>query len=471
MRRVHMIICFTLLLVLVFAATSMPMALAQNEITVVVDGARLDLSDRQPVIVNGRTLVPVRGVFQSLGFTVEWEQSAYTATLTNDANTVIIKAGDSFFLSNGVRCDLDVPAQIINDRMMLPFRALIESVGYFAYWDAGAMSVMVFTDGPAAGFDDADGPGLPDEAPPPEQSRQPGTLPPPGGRHVVPDQPFGVDLHYNPDVIFHGSFYVHAASVARYIEVLKTFRENMPETMRVFSLLAPTSVEFLPEKYSANVAKQRGPIETIYSRLSEGNVITVDAYSILEQRAASEYLHFRTDYHWTALGGYYSYLAFAQAAGFEPITIYDYIEFAIPDFIGLHVTGTPSSAVVNNPDTLYYYRIDNGTTFSQSLFVIPKSLGRTGYRVFLGGDLAPFDFTSSNKNGQTLIVVKDSYANAFIPWAAPHYEKIIVIDPRHTSGSINKYLSSSANADVLFLTSANTPSYPDFVESMAKIVK
>jgi len=471
MRRVYITICFSLLLAFVLAAASGPKALAQNEIAVVVDGVRLDLQEPLPVIVNGRTLVPVRGVFQSLGFTVEWEQTTHTATLTNDANTVIIKSGDSFFLTNGARYDLDVPAQIINDRMMLPFRALIESVGYFAYWDVGAMSVMVFTDGPTEGFDDEDGPGMPDNSPTPEQTRPTGTLPPSGGRHVVPDQPFGVDLHYNPDVIFHSSFYVHATSVSRFVDVLKEFREKVPETMRVFCLLAPSSVEFLPEKYSANVAKQRGPIETINSRLSEGNVIAVDAYSALEQRAVSEYLYFRTDYHWTALGGYYSYLAFAQAADIEPITIYDYIEFAIPNFIGLHVSGTPSSAVVNNPDTLYYFRLDNGTTFSKNLFVIPKTLGRTGYRVFLGGDLAPFEFTSSNKNGQTLIVIKDSYANAFIPWAAPHYEKIIVIDPRHTSASISKYLKSSENADILFLTSANTPSYPDFVERMAKIVK
>ena len=487
MRKIYMLICFSLLFAAVFAATSSSIALAQSEINVVVDGARLDLLDRQPVIVNGRTLVPVRGVFQSLGFTVKWEQTTLTATLTSDANTVVIKEGDSFFLTNGTKYELDVPAQVINDRMMLPFRALIESVGYFAYWDADSVSVMVFTNGPAEGFGDTDGPGVPesvpdgtpdgipesvpDDTPPPEQPRQTGTLPPPGGRRVVQGQPFGVDLHYNPNVIFHGSFYVHATSVARYIEVLSTFREKVPETVRVFCILAPTSVEFLPEKYSANVAGQRGPIELINSRLSAAGVIAVDAYSFLEQHASNEYLYFRTDFHWTALGGYYAYLAFAQAAEFDPITVYDYIEFGIPNFIGLHISGTPSSAVQNSPDTLYYFKLDNGTTFSQNLFVVPKVISRTGYRVFLGGDLAPYEFTSSNKNGRTLIVIKDSYANAFIPWAAPHYEKIVVIDPRHSSGSINKYLDNSADTDVVFLTSANTPSYPDFVERMAKIVK
>jgi len=351
--------------------------------------------------------------------------------------------------------------------------ALAESVGYYAYRQSASGNDPVFTDDPVDDPTDdpaEDSDDTTDEsadAYPPERNWQSGTLPPSGGRRVVPERSFSVDLHYNPNVIFHGRFYVEATSVSRYINALGTLQERYPETIRVFNLLVPSHVEFLPERYSADVAKQRGPIDNINYWLGARGVIPVEAYDILAERASTEYLYFRTDHHWTALGAYYAYIAFTRAAGLEPINIYNYTEFAIPNFIGSYVTNTPSRAVLNSPDTLYYYRLNNGTTFSRSLF----SRASGGYRLFLGGDHDLLDFTSSNKNGRTLIVIKDSYANAFIPWAAPHYERIVVIDPRHYKGGISRFLRNSAEADVdvLFLSSANTPSYPGYVSSMARI--
>jgi len=352
--------------------------------------------------------------------------------------------------------------------MMLPLRAPIESVGYYAYWDAAGRAVLILTDGPSDGLDDEDKDKDEDESITHECVRQTGTLPPPQGRKVTADQPFSIDLHYDPDVIFHGSFYVDGASVSRYLEVLNSLRARLPETVRVFSLLAPSHVEFLDEKYSAGVFGQREPIRRIYDKLS--GVIPVDAYSSIAQRVCCEYLYYRTDHHWTALGAYYAYLAFAEAAGFDPITIYDYTEFAIPGFLGLYVSDTPGNAVLNSPDTLYYYKLDKDITFSRSLFSIPGDRNSATYRIFLGGDVASIDFTSSNKNGRTLVVIKDSYANAFVPWVAPHYERIVILDQRHFYGKASEFLGDTPDADILILSSANAPSYPDFVEGVARIV-
>jgi hypothetical protein len=287
-------------------------------------------------------------------------------------------------------------------------------------------------------------------------------------RHVNPDEPFGVDIHNNPNAVVYGDFYVDASSVNRYVGILNSFRQTIPETTRILCLLTPTKIEFMDEKYKANSARQDTTIQYIYEKLDPG-IVKVDAYSWIAARAASEYLYFRTDHHWTAVGAYYAYRAFADTAGITPVKINNYIEHSISDYIGSYGTGTQDKVILENPDTLYYYQLDNGTAFSQNLFFIPENRNNLSYMVFMGGDHALIDFSSSNKNGNILIIIKDSYANAFIPWVAPNYERIIVIDPRQYEGSIDTYLKESAKVDVLFLNSAFTPSLPAFVEKIAEI--
>ena len=462
MKRTGRFLAFLIALALAIPAlTGGVNALGADPVTVEIDGKTVVFPGQQPVIVGGRVLVPVRGVFETLGYAVQWDQPSQTAVLSNGDFTVTITVGKADFTCNDDTHTLTVPARIINGRTMLPFRALLESVGCGVIWDGSRRAVLVYTDGlPEGVIDTGDSDGLVDTGP--------YTLPPPEGRRITPGSRFGVDIHKNPDVVFHGSFYVNGTSVTRYIEVLETYRRNLPETARVFCLLVPTYVEFLDERYSADVVGQKEPIMNIYSRLKNKGVITVDAYNWLDGRADSEYLFFRTDPHWTAIGAYYAYLAYTEAAGLDPITIDNYTEFAIPGFLGAYVSETPGSAVRSSPDTLYYYKINNGTTFSRSLFSVSGG-GSPTYRVFLGGDEGISDFTSSNKNGRTLVVIKESFANPFVPWVAPHYERIIVIDPRHYTGSVGKYLGDCSKADFLFLSTANTPSYPSYVEKMSAV--
>jgi hypothetical protein len=171
------------------------------------------------------------------------------------------------------------------------------------------------------------------------------------------------------------------------------------------------------------------------------------------------------------LGAYQAYLAYAETAGLKPVTIDNYIEYAVPNFIGSYTTGSPSKAVRDHPDTFYYYQLDNGTSFSRRLFYLPEDLSKLSYRVFMGGDYPSLDYTSTNKNGNTLIVIKDSYANAFIPWVSANYEYIIVIDPRQYESSVRKFMDGATGAvDVLFVNSALTPSLPTFVDKLAIIL-
>ena len=120
-----------------------PIALQANEITVTIDGVTVDFEGQPPVIVDGRTLVPVRGVFEALGFEVAWNQDLGIATLINPDFVVIVTIGSDFFRANGREIPLDVPAQIIAGRTMLPIRAVVESVGYNVDWDQSTNTVII----------------------------------------------------------------------------------------------------------------------------------------------------------------------------------------------------------------------------------------------------------------------------------------------------------------------------------------
>ena len=135
---------------LVLIITLMPMvAFASNDaITVTIDGQAVAFADQQPVIINNRTLVPVGGVFEALGFTPSWSGSAQTATLTRADYTVVITIGSATFTTNGVEHTLDVPAQIINNRTMLPLRAVLESIGIAPDnigWDGNTRAITIIT--------------------------------------------------------------------------------------------------------------------------------------------------------------------------------------------------------------------------------------------------------------------------------------------------------------------------------------
>ena len=140
------ILILTLAMLLAFSFTFATVAFANTpQVSVTVDGERVVFEDQQPVIVDGRTLVPVRGVFEHVGFEVDWDYDERVATLTSDDYEVIIPAGSATFTTNGVSHTLDVPAQIIGNRTMLPIRAVLESVGYNVYWDHANRTVIVLS--------------------------------------------------------------------------------------------------------------------------------------------------------------------------------------------------------------------------------------------------------------------------------------------------------------------------------------
>ena len=121
-----------------------------HAVNVTINSQRVNFTDQAPTIIDGRTLVPVRGVFEMLGFDVDWDAAAQQVTLTRATDVVIITIGSAVFTANGTNHTLDVPAQIIGGRTMLPIRAVLESVGYYVGWDEATGTVMISSEPIAA---------------------------------------------------------------------------------------------------------------------------------------------------------------------------------------------------------------------------------------------------------------------------------------------------------------------------------
>jgi len=142
------ILSIILALVLLLAFVPNVIASANTPISVFINGQRVVFPDQNPVVVDGRTLVPVRGVFEDLDFYVDWNPATRQATLTRGNNLIVITIGSNVFTTNGVSRTLDVPAQTIGGRTMLPLRLVLESVGYTLDWNAATSTVTITSQAP-----------------------------------------------------------------------------------------------------------------------------------------------------------------------------------------------------------------------------------------------------------------------------------------------------------------------------------
>ena len=118
---------------------------AQYNISVTIDGHNVTFSDQTPILVEGRVLAPVRSVFVELGFEPDWDEDTRQVTLTRPNIEIIITIDSAEFTTNGVAHTLDVPAQLVAGRTMVPLRSILESVGYKLDWEGNTNTVQIAT--------------------------------------------------------------------------------------------------------------------------------------------------------------------------------------------------------------------------------------------------------------------------------------------------------------------------------------
>ena len=136
--------------VALFALVLFPAAVRAADITVTIDGERVHFEGQQPVIVDGRTLVPVRSVFEQLGFDVGWDNETQQVSLErHSAGHIVLTIGSAEFKNfsrhqDGGSFALDVSAQIIGGSTMIPLRAVLENIGiHLLDWDVETQTVVI----------------------------------------------------------------------------------------------------------------------------------------------------------------------------------------------------------------------------------------------------------------------------------------------------------------------------------------
>lgn len=114
-----------------------------NVIKIFVNDLPLEC-DQPPVIVNNRTLVPLRAIFESLGAIVEWDNESRSINACKDGTSIFLKIDNNILYRNGEPIQIDVPAQIIQNRAMVPLRAISESLDSEVYWDDVSRIICVY---------------------------------------------------------------------------------------------------------------------------------------------------------------------------------------------------------------------------------------------------------------------------------------------------------------------------------------
>ncbi|MGN1307264.1 MAG: DHHW family protein [Faecousia sp.] len=249
------------------------------------------------------------------------------------------------------------------------------------------------------------------------------------------------------------------AGVNRNLEAINAFaarHEGLRISMTVVPNAACVQAEKLPNH--APVRDQRQDIKDIAARLQ--GVEFLDVTDALTQHK-DEAIYYRTDHHWTSLGAYYAFSDMAAGLGIEqpaaeydiyPVT--DSFEGTLASKSGCHAVTDVIELYVPKTDTKYYVTVDGERT--ATMYDREKLNEKDQYAVFLGGNDARVDITTTAETGKTLLIFKDSYANCFLQFLLPYYDKIILLDPRYYYGDADSVISREGVTDVLFLYNANT---------------
>ena len=277
-------------------------------------------------------------------------------------------------------------------------------------------------------------------------------------------------------------FKSNSVSREKYTQLINYYAEKLPENIRLYCMIIPTQIEFQPKKYSSLSDSQKETIDEIYLN-ADAKIYCVDAYSALKAHK-DEYVYFRTDHHWTTLGAYYAYGEFAKKAGVSSADISGYTENSLKGFLGYLYNQAQATELMNKPDTIYYYTKgdnpevearawENGSVlnYKTKLFVVPGAGDEVKYSVFLGGDHPLLKINTDIKNNRNILVIKDSYANAFIPWLCSGFETVVAVDPRSFKGKLDEVLLEYKITDVLLMNYTFTTTFDDIIELEKDIYK
>ena len=250
------------------------------------------------------------------------------------------------------------------------------------------------------------------------------------------------------------------------VKAMTTFAQKHSD-LKQYALIAPNSVNILSDKLPAfaPVQNQNSWLNNLADSLTQAGVTFIDVRNTFKDHKMED-LYYHTDHHWTTQGAYYAYLQAAEKMGIDtssdtydkaPVTRTfqgtlsaksgfrsgetDEIDVFLPT--GENMLSSVVNYVDEQKKTASFYDTEKLDT-------------RDKYALFFGGNHAQIKISTPTETDTTLLVLKDSYANSFVPFLAQHYRKIVMIDPRYYYGDLEQLIQVENVHEVLYLYNANT---------------
>lgn len=285
-----------------------------------------------------------------------------------------------------------------------------------------------------------------------------------------PHQPIIEDLGTVITIDDTGYEYYHFNQTAAdtYCSAINRAASILEGKAKVYSMIVPTSIDItMPSNYRETIktSDQKKAIDYMYSRMSS-SVSKIDTYSSLVAHK-NEYIYFRTDHHWTALGAYYAYCDFMNVKGAIPAKLSDFTERKYEGFLGSFYSDTKQSPALGaNPDTIVAYEpkqlqtihsyTQEGEKDLRIVYDADKLTPRDKYMTFICGD-KPYGVMTNPEitDGSSCLVLKESFGNAMVGYLTQNYQNVYVVDYRYVSqvysGTLRQFVEERGINDVIFV--------------------
>lgn len=249
------------------------------------------------------------------------------------------------------------------------------------------------------------------------------------------------------------------------IDSINIFARSNPK-LKVSVMVAPNKVEIYKHLLPKNIPvdSQVDYLNSIREKL-DPKIKFIDLVDTFERNKNSDELYFKTDHHWTTDGAYLAYVEFCKKQNLEPVNIKSFDKSLASDtFRGsLYYK---NGAQIGKPDSLHLYLTQANKPVIvkyydtklkvPSLYDVDKLDGRDPYEVFTGGNHTQIKIRTNIDTDRRLLLVKDSYANAMLPFLVDNFSEINIVDLRYFTGSMKDIIHNNDITDVLLLYNVNT---------------
>ena len=248
------------------------------------------------------------------------------------------------------------------------------------------------------------------------------------------------------------------------IACLAELKKRVGETP-VYLLISPTAAAVYPERlpFACNSDDQDIYLDRLYREASGAGLRAVDVRKTFAKMRAQNVLFYATDHHWTGAGALAAFECYAAAANletgeteYERLLVSDSFVGTLAATYGYPAAGEEITVVrpKDSPAVVVTYPDSGDKRFS--LFDTDKLATHDQYALFMGGNFPTVQIRTSVKNGERLLILKDSYANSVLPMLVAHYERITLVDPRYYRGDLYELIESGYFDEILILGNADT---------------